>query len=94
MGPCQCGLVHVSVHVFALREGQTCGNRTTVSGVFFFSEMCHSVLLMPLLAAVDDNDESPFNFGAGQLAQEAMDERSRKEEKESGKKKEKSTVSR
>lgn len=43
--------------------------------------MCHSVLLMPLLAAMDD-DESPFNVGDGQLAQEAMDERSRKEEKE------------
>lgn len=33
-------------------------------------------------AAVDDNDESPFNVGAGQLAQEAMDERSRKGERE------------
>lgn len=33
-------------------------------------------------AAVDDHDESPFNVGAGQLAQEAMDERCRKGERE------------
>lgn len=43
-------------------------------------------------AAVDDGDESPFNVGAGQLAQEAMDERPRKGERERGKK-EWSTVS-
>lgn len=33
-------------------------------------------------AAVDDHDESAFNVGPGQMAQEAMDERSRKGETE------------
>lgn len=44
-------------------------------------------------AAVDDDDESPFNVRAGQLAQEAMDERSRKGERERERKEEWSTVS-
>lgn len=65
-----------SLHVFALREGQTFGNRTTVRDPGF-SWKCVTAAAA-FAAALDDNDESPFNVGAGQLAQQAMNERSRK----------------
>lgn len=34
-----------------------------------------------LAGAVDGNDESPFNVGAGQLAQEAMERKGERESK-------------